>query len=149
MLLQSQGETLRLLPALPSGWSRGGSITGLRAEGGFQVDIRWDNRVVQADILSLAGKDCNIIVPEDKQIEVWNEEGSLMSSAQEGSKLLSFHTTAASSYTVIVNTSDGINDTSMIAQKNRNYFFDLIGRRLAAPPSKGIYIENGQKKVAR
>ena len=27
--------------------------------------------------------------------------------------------------------------------------FDLTGRRLAAPPSKGIYIENGRKKVGR
>ena len=27
--------------------------------------------------------------------------------------------------------------------------FDLSGRRLSAPPAKGIYIENGQKRVAR
>ncbi|MBP5769937.1 MAG: glycoside hydrolase N-terminal domain-containing protein [Bacteroidaceae bacterium] len=147
MLLQSQGETLRLLPALPGAWNAGGSITGLRAEGGFQVDIRWDKQVVQADILSVAGKDCSIIVPEDKQVEVWNEEGLLMSSTQEGNKLLSFHTTAASTYTVIVNTSNSINDMSMMAQKNTNYFFDLIGRRLSRRPHKGLYIENGRVKV--
>ena len=27
--------------------------------------------------------------------------------------------------------------------------FDLSGRRLSAPPAKGVYIENGQKRVAR
>ena len=28
-------------------------------------------------------------------------------------------------------------------------FYDLTGRRLAAPPKKGVYIENGRKKVGR
>ena len=50
MLLQSDGEELELLPALPAGWPEG-AVTGLRARGGLSVDIRWrDGRLLGAQI---------------------------------------------------------------------------------------------------
>ena len=55
-LLQSHAGEISLLPALPASW-KDGSVTGLKARGGYEVSIRWaDGKMTSCEIKSILGK---------------------------------------------------------------------------------------------
>lgn len=67
MLLQSHvydpeqgGYIIQLLPSLPSDWKKG-EFAGLKARGGFEVAVKWENgQIVEASVKSLLGNKCRI-----------------------------------------------------------------------------------------
>lgn len=69
MLIQSHADYIHLLPALPQAWHTG-SFKGLKARGNFEVSCSWsDNKLQEASITSLAGKECKL--RSEAPIQVW------------------------------------------------------------------------------
>lgn len=64
MLLQSHTGEIHLLPALPKAWMNGGHIRGIRARGGYEIDMRWQQgEIVSARIQSIQTQDCVLRMP--------------------------------------------------------------------------------------
>jgi|GEM_PF-100848 len=100
MLLQSQDGAIHFLPALPDDWATG-SISGLRAYGGFDVNFNFENGKIQKiTIKSNLGGNCRIRVPN----EVALEDGTLLSQAS-GDNPNSFFANAQIKTPLIANSS--------------------------------------------
>lgn len=68
MLLQTQNGFIDILPALPDVW-KNGKISGLKAYGGFEVNIKWENNKAKEVIIkSGLGGNCRIKVPNEMKL---------------------------------------------------------------------------------
>lgn len=75
MLIQSDGQTIRLLPALPDAWQNG-SVKGLCARGGFVIDLNWkEGAPVKVNIFSRKGGTARLVSEDGGRWEVELKKG--------------------------------------------------------------------------
>ncbi len=56
MLVQSAPGRIEFIPALPAQWSASGKARGLKARGGFEIDMEWnDAKITRCEIYSATG----------------------------------------------------------------------------------------------
>lgn len=96
MLLQSNGEYMEILPALPAEW-RDGDIKGLCARGGFDISIQWKNGAIKrVEVLSKAGLPCSIKMHNGQRFTVMT--GSKQVALQQAGGVTIFNTVKGEHY---------------------------------------------------
>ncbi|MCT4590117.1 MAG: glycoside hydrolase N-terminal domain-containing protein [Carboxylicivirga sp.] len=89
MLLQSHAGVIELLPALPTAW-KNGKISGLKARGGYTVDMEWkDGALVEAKVYASSANAVNV----QYQANVQKADFSTMSADANGMKVFTFKNT--------------------------------------------------------
>lgn len=87
MLLQSQDGEIFVLPSIPPSW-REGEVSGLRARGGFEINLSWDGKQnIILGIKSSLSKTCRIRTPYPVKIKQTFPEVSI---TREGDNQFSF-----------------------------------------------------------
>ncbi len=74
MLVQSNENEIRLLPALPDAWSEG-SVKGICARGGFEIEMTWSNKNLNKVIISSKKGGKTTLILGDKKQDITLEKG--------------------------------------------------------------------------
>ncbi len=75
MIVQSWGGEIRLLPALPSAWPEG-SLRGVRAQGGIELDIDWsDGKLKQAILRGRPGTHADVSYAGTRKSVLFDRKG--------------------------------------------------------------------------
>ena len=74
LLVQSHNDVIELLPALPREWETG-SITGIKARGGFTVSLAWkDHKVTKVTLVSIKDTECTLIINQNQYLITCKKE---------------------------------------------------------------------------
>jgi hypothetical protein len=100
MLVQSQGDCIEMLPALPAAWNVG-SFKGVKARGNFELDAAWDaGKLTALEITSNSGKECVIKYAGIENCTITQKGGGSVTTTVVGENKISFPTTVGTSYIV-------------------------------------------------
>ena len=102
MLVQSQGDAIELLPALPDTWDSG-SFRGIKARGNFDISMDWNNgKIVSLAITSNSGNDCIIKYPMIANYTIIHREtGNIVPVVILDDNTIRFETVAKENYDFI------------------------------------------------
>ena len=150
MLMQSQNDTIQLLPALPSVWKKG-DIKGLKAVGDFTVDVAWDNLMAtSAKIVSNQGQPMYISYKDIATRKI------MVNGLEVKAKKINANTIKVDAKAKDVVTIDfsevatGIDGVG--AENGEKVIYNLQGIRMNIEYQqlpKGVYIVNGQKVMVK
>ncbi|CAN7736387.1 glycoside hydrolase family 95 protein [Paenibacillus sp. LjRoot153] len=98
MLLQSHRDEILLLPALPKAW-RHGRVSGLRARGGFEVEIGWQDGQLKEAVLH-ATQDGLCTIRSKSSLMINREEGDELVVNTIGGSVYSFKAESGARYLV-------------------------------------------------
>ncbi|MDQ6528806.1 glycoside hydrolase family 95 protein [Flavobacterium sp. LHD-85] len=74
MLVQSDENEIRLLPALPDAWSEG-SVKGICARGGFEIEMNWSNKKPEKVMVFSKNGGITTLIFGDKKQEIVLKKG--------------------------------------------------------------------------
>ncbi|MWB93580.1 glycoside hydrolase family 95 protein [Flavobacterium sp. GA093] len=74
MLVQSDENEIRLLPALPDAWETG-SVKGICARGGFEIAMEWQNKTLKKVIIFSKTGGTTILISGDKKQTITLKKG--------------------------------------------------------------------------
>jgi len=78
MLIQSHAGNINLLPALPKAWPYG-KVKGLKARGGYEVDIEWENNeLVKAVVYPAKDGPCTITYRGSEKVAELSQKKSIV-----------------------------------------------------------------------
>jgi alpha-L-fucosidase 2 len=100
MLLQSQSEEIKILPALPAEWPNG-QVTGLRARGGDEVAIDWNaGKAVRVELRAAVDGQQKLRAPKGQTIASVMAAGKPVALTNQADGSVAFTAKAGQSYTI-------------------------------------------------
>lgn len=100
MLVQSQGGSIELLPALPQAWNSG-TFRGIKARGNFEIAAEWESGVLKTlEIVSNAGNQCVLKYPDIANAHITKANGKKIVFEKIGENEVAFPTEAGKMYRI-------------------------------------------------
>ena len=152
MIMQSNSDTIRILPALPTAW-KNGHMNGLKAVGDFTVDVDWKNlKPTTVKVVSNQGQP---LLLHHKGIATRKimVNGVEVKAEKINANTIKLATKAEDVITVdFSEVATGIDGVAAEAQQGDKAIYNLQGVRMNIEYSqlpKGVYVVNGEKVMVK